>query len=198
MKLGKVSKIGLWGRSMGAVTAIMYSAKNPGISCVVLDSPYATFKRLVHELVKNRSKVPSFLTSLGLKMVRRTVKKKAKFDINSLVPMDYMKQLNIPALFGAPKDDTFVSPQHTKDLYLAHNGIKQLAIFEGDHNSQRSFEWIVTAMDFFKKHLIGNNVDNLTMTPTSTLTPYEMSPSVDRSPIKGDVTIKQPLIVDRI
>jgi len=60
----------------------------------------------------------------------------------------------MPALFGAPKDDTFVSPQHTKDLYMAYNGSKQLLTFEGDHNSQRSIEWIMCVLEFLKAHLL--------------------------------------------
>jgi pimeloyl-ACP methyl ester carboxylesterase len=150
---GKVTKIALWGRSMGAVTAIMYASKNPSISCIVLDSPFAEFKRLVQELVKNRANIPPFLTSVALSMIRRTVKKKAKFDIYELKPIEYSKMLKIPALFGAPKDDTFVSPQHTKDLYMAHSGEKRLLSFEGDHNSQRPLEWIVLVMDFIKAQL---------------------------------------------
>jgi len=150
---GKVTKIALWGRSMGAVTAIMYSSKNPAISCVVLDSPFADFKRLVQELVKARANIPAFLTSIALKMIRRTVKKKANFDIYELKPIEYSNKLKVPALFGAPKDDTFVSPQHTKDLYMAHGGEKRMLSFEGDHNSQRPLEWIVLVIDFLKAQL---------------------------------------------
>jgi len=150
----KVTKIALWGRSMGAVTSIMYSTKNPDIACIILDTPFAAFKRLVHELVKTRSKVPKFLVGIVLNIIRRTVKKKAKFDVYTVKPIDYVKNLKVPALFGAPKDDTFVSNQHTKDLYLAHKGTKKLSIFEGDHNSRRPIEWIVAVVDFLKVHLL--------------------------------------------
>ena len=34
-RLGTVSTIGLWGRSMGAVTALLYSQKDPSIAGVV-------------------------------------------------------------------------------------------------------------------------------------------------------------------
>jgi hypothetical protein len=34
-KSGKVSTLGLWGRSMGAVTALMYSARDPSIAGIV-------------------------------------------------------------------------------------------------------------------------------------------------------------------
>ena len=41
--LGTVSKIGLWGRSMGAATSIMYTSKNHDVaSCMVLDSAFSS------------------------------------------------------------------------------------------------------------------------------------------------------------
>jgi len=39
--IGTVSSIGIWGRSMGAVTALMYADENHEIGCVVCDSPFS-------------------------------------------------------------------------------------------------------------------------------------------------------------
>jgi alpha/beta superfamily hydrolase len=39
--LETVSSIGIFGRSMGAVTALMYSDRNHEIGCLVLDSPFS-------------------------------------------------------------------------------------------------------------------------------------------------------------
>jgi dienelactone hydrolase len=44
--LNSVSSIGLWGRSMGAVTSLMYVDKNPEIACIVLDSPFSNLEKL--------------------------------------------------------------------------------------------------------------------------------------------------------
>jgi len=42
--LGTVSKIGLWGRSMGASTSIMYTANNNDkVGCMILDSGFSSF-----------------------------------------------------------------------------------------------------------------------------------------------------------
>ena len=38
--LGTLSSIGIWGSSMGPVTALMYADRNHEIGCVVLDSPF--------------------------------------------------------------------------------------------------------------------------------------------------------------
>lgn len=43
----KVSTIGLWGRSMGAVTALLHGDRDPSIAGMVLDSPFSDMKVLV-------------------------------------------------------------------------------------------------------------------------------------------------------
>ena len=39
---GRVSRIGLWGRSMGAATSLMYAPDDPSIAGMVLDSPFTS------------------------------------------------------------------------------------------------------------------------------------------------------------
>ena len=57
-----VSKFNLWGRSMGAVTAILYASENPKIvRKMVLDSPFCNFKQLLKEIVHARTGLPEFL-----------------------------------------------------------------------------------------------------------------------------------------
>lgn len=49
--LGTVSKIGVWGRSMGASAAMMYMADNVDkVSAAVLDSGFSNFKDIVNHL----------------------------------------------------------------------------------------------------------------------------------------------------
>jgi dienelactone hydrolase len=40
----RVSTIGLWGRSMGAVTSLLHGDRDPSIAGMVLDSPFADMK----------------------------------------------------------------------------------------------------------------------------------------------------------
>ena len=48
----RVSTIGLWGRSMGAVTSLLHADRDPCIGGMVLDSPFSNMKILVSELAK--------------------------------------------------------------------------------------------------------------------------------------------------
>lgn len=41
---GKVNKIALWGRSMGAITSMFYSYRDPMISAIILDSAFSDFE----------------------------------------------------------------------------------------------------------------------------------------------------------
>jgi fermentation-respiration switch protein FrsA (DUF1100 family) len=47
----QVSRIGLWGRSMGAVTSLLYGAEDPSIAGMVLDSAFSNLFDLMMELV---------------------------------------------------------------------------------------------------------------------------------------------------
>ena len=65
----KVATIGLWGRSMGAVTAIMYGDRDPSIAGMVLDSPFCSLKVLTEETIsktvktkKSSSKIKSLVS----------------------------------------------------------------------------------------------------------------------------------------
>lgn len=57
--LPSVGKIGLWGRSMGASTAIMYMAEhNEEVSVAILDSCYSSFGVIVNHLAANQFGIP--------------------------------------------------------------------------------------------------------------------------------------------
>ena len=60
-----VSVIGLWGRSMGAVTALFHSQRDPSIAAMVLDSPFANLNVLCIELASKYSSIPTFVTKIG-------------------------------------------------------------------------------------------------------------------------------------
>ncbi|GMP73540.1 hypothetical protein CsSME_00031260 [Camellia sinensis var. sinensis] len=47
----QISCIGLWGRSMGAVTSLLYGAEDPSIAGMVLDSAFSNLFDLMMELV---------------------------------------------------------------------------------------------------------------------------------------------------
>lgn len=83
----KVTAVGLWGRSMGAATALLHANRDHSIGGLVLDSSFSDLKALVQELAKTHSKVPSFLVSTAMGLIRGSVKSRANFDIYDLSPI---------------------------------------------------------------------------------------------------------------
>ena len=57
--------IGLWGRSMGAVTSIFHAARDTSIAGMVLDSPFSNLNKLSLELAKTYTKIPAFVAKLA-------------------------------------------------------------------------------------------------------------------------------------
>ncbi|XP_061345472.1 uncharacterized protein LOC133291265 isoform X2 [Gastrolobium bilobum] len=135
---GNVSLIGLWGRSMGAVTSLMYGAEDPSIAGMVLDSPFSDLVDLMMELVDTyKVRLPKFTVKFAIQYMRRAIQKKAKFDIMDLNTIKVAKSCFVPALLGHAIDDDFINPHHSDSIFEAYMGDKNIIKFEGDHNSPR-------------------------------------------------------------
>eukprot|EP01112_Ceratiomyxa_fruticulosa_P017304 TRINITY_DN5367_c0_g1_i3.p2 TRINITY_DN5367_c0_g1~~TRINITY_DN5367_c0_g1_i3.p2 ORF type:complete len:339 (-),score=39.71 TRINITY_DN5367_c0_g1_i3:41-1057(-) len=172
---GRVSTIGLWGRSMGAVTALLYAKEDPSVAGMVLDSPFTNLSKVAEELVTSiAQKVPRFVVSLGLRIIRGSIKKKAKFDIKSLDAGAMVHQCFIPALFVHAKDDNFVRPHHSETLYERYGGDKNRILVEGDHNSIRPSFFTDSVVIFFMNTL-GPAIDGEGSPPPRFHTPRKAS-----------------------
>ncbi|KAI9128841.1 hypothetical protein K1719_000324 [Acacia pycnantha] len=135
---GNVSLIGLWGRSMGAVTSLMYGAEDPSIAGMVIDSPFSDLVDLMMELVDTyRVRLPKFTVKFAIQYMRKAIQKKAKFDITDLKTIKVAKSCFVPALLGHAIDDDFIQPHHSDRIFDAYMGDKNIIKFEGDHNSPR-------------------------------------------------------------
>lgn len=145
----KVSFIGLWGRSMGAVTALLHGHRDNSIAGIVVDSPFCSLKTLAKELAGRYAKLPGFLLSGAISLIRKTIKKKAKFDINDLNPLQFIEQCFIPAMFAVGKNDTFILPHHSEELYEKYAGEKSIKYVDCDHNEPRPEFYMHSVAIFF-------------------------------------------------
>ncbi|KAL5537731.1 hypothetical protein UlMin_043497 [Ulmus minor] len=134
----QISRIGLWGRSMGAVTSLLYGAEDPSIAGMVMDSAFSNLYDLMMELVDvYKIRLPKFTVKMAVQYMRRVIDKKAKFDIMDLNCLQVAPKTFIPALFGHAKDDKFIQPRHCDVIYNSYAGDKNIIYFDGDHNSSR-------------------------------------------------------------
>ena len=61
---------------------------------------------------------------MALKMLKRAVKKRAGFNIETVAPLDHVGECFVPALFGHAGDDSFVGKHHSERLFQAYAGDK--------------------------------------------------------------------------
>ena len=134
---------------MGAVTALLHGHRDNSIAGIVVDSPFSSLKKLSKELASRYAKLPGFVLSGAMSLVRKTIKKKAKFDINELNPIDSVDKCFIPAMFAAGKNDTFILPQHSEELYQKYAGEKSIKYIDCDHNDPRPDFYMHSVAIFF-------------------------------------------------
>ncbi|KAF9679300.1 hypothetical protein SADUNF_Sadunf06G0000600 [Salix dunnii] len=134
----QISCIGLWGRSMGAVTSLLYGAEDPSIAGMVLDSAFANLFDLMMELVDvYKIRLPKFTIKMAVQYMRWVIQKRAKFDIMDLNCLKVAPKTFIPALFGHASEDKFIQPHHADLIFDSYAGDKNMIKFDGDHNSSR-------------------------------------------------------------
>ncbi|KAF8414326.1 hypothetical protein HHK36_002327 [Tetracentron sinense] len=158
----QVSCIGLWGRSMGAVTSLLYGAEDPSIAGMVLDSAFSNLFDLMMELVDvYKIRLPKFTVKMAVQYMRRVIQKKAKFDIMDLNCIQAAPKTFIPALFGHASEDIFIQPRHSDLIFKSYAGDKNIIKFDGDHNSPRPQFYYDSVSIFFYNVLHPPQVSSL-------------------------------------
>jgi pimeloyl-ACP methyl ester carboxylesterase len=114
---GNVSTLGLWGRSMGAATALMHGHRDPSIAGMVVDSAFSSLEKLAEELVdcarQQGHTIPGFVVSIAMSSIKGSVREKAKFEISDLTPIENADSCFIPALFAHATGDELDGDHNT-------------------------------------------------------------------------------------
>lgn len=115
----KVHDFALWGRSMGAVTALLFASKYNGksLKACIYDSPFSSLKKLIKEIASNRTGLPQFMFKPLMPMVDAFMKSKVSFSIHDLRVKDKVHLIKVPGLFLTSRKDSLVGHQHTEKLY---------------------------------------------------------------------------------
>ena len=160
-KIPGVGKIGIWGRSMGAATGMIYTHKDKRVRAVCLDSPFADFERLAKELVKKHLSfnLPGFIIGGMLSIVRGTILNKNGLDIDKLKPIEVAAKTTTPIIFVHAIKDELIDVKHSMDLFNMYGGQeKSLKCCEtGGHNSKRSSNILNLIGEFFEKYLCNSH-----------------------------------------
>lgn len=186
----EVDGIGLWGRSMGAVTSIMYASKDNSIKCIVCDSPFSTLRSLVNDLVKQHGskRFPNSLINKIVNRMRKRIAARAAFNIDDLDTLKYASECTVPAFIFHGREDDFVFPRNSIDVSNYFMGPCLHHLVDGGHNDERGEDVRNTIKGFFSLYLVlkrenGRPVAHLMQDATNRV-PREYIPRVD----SGDVS----------
>ena len=140
----------IWGRSMGAVAALLYaSGRQPHLKFMVLDSPFSDIEQMVRDAGNSYISLGEYLAMFLFNMVKDDISKHVGQDLSTFKPLRFCENCTVPGLFLVGKDDPLVLPSRVEEMFNAYQGKpKDMMIIEGTHSSGRSSSDIEKA---FKK-----------------------------------------------
>jgi uncharacterized protein len=113
LRLRGHARIGVLGASMGASTALLAAAVEPGILAVVADSPFADFGRMIERQYRHLSRLPGFFLP-GALMIGRLL---TGVDLRGVRPLDAAAQLTGRAVLVIHSSgDRFVPAEDSRCL----------------------------------------------------------------------------------
>jgi dipeptidyl aminopeptidase/acylaminoacyl peptidase len=151
----KEARIGLLGYSMGAVVSLLGAAGEPDVTALVLDSPFCELRQLLNETVRRLSMLPGqpFVALASVWLLWR-----AGCRISECSPLSVLSALEPRPLFfihgGA---DTIVPVHHSRRLYDAYRGPREIWIVQGAPHTGAYFAdrnlYVERVAGFFARHL---------------------------------------------
>jgi pimeloyl-ACP methyl ester carboxylesterase len=142
----------LWGRSMGAATAIL--ADHPLVFGKIIDSAYTSIPDLV-TAIATRMGVPSFLRPSVLWFLKTLIGRKGGFDLSAVSPLACCHHPNnVPLLVTHARDDEFIPIEQDEKIFAAYsNPDKRFIECDGGHNARRPLVWIGDGCRFVMRML---------------------------------------------
>lgn len=138
----------LWGRSMGASSAIMAASECDKIKGIVVDSAYSSLDDLFLA-ISSHVQLPGFLKTIGIWWIKREVQNIAGFNCDLVKPLESGMSSNVPLMLGHSKEDKFVPYEQGKNIFLNYGcKDKEMMTLSGGHNSRRDSCWIMKCIRF--------------------------------------------------
>ena len=108
-------------------------------------------------MLKNKSKIPGFVSYCALSLIRSSLKKKCGYDVLSSSPINAISSIKTPSIFIIGENDDMVLYKKFLKMFEKCNSHKKKLIVEIDagHPDSRTEECIDQIMDFL-------NVDSMT------------------------------------
>lgn len=112
----------LIGTSLGAAVAIQGAAERSRVNGVVAAESFSDLRTVATE------RAPRILVPPLIARAFRVAEQRGQFDVASVSPVDAAKSLRIPVLLIHGADDVETPPEHSKRIFAALRGPKQLLL----------------------------------------------------------------------
>jgi len=123
--------IGLAGESMGAAIALQVAARNPWISAVWADSPFASLERVTSEFLRRVTHMPGPVLSPVLWSAIQVANYRGKFDVRTVNPLSLAGEIKCPVHLVHGTADRLIATVHSENIFNALACEKELWIVEG-------------------------------------------------------------------
>jgi hypothetical protein len=150
-----IGTVGIWGRSMGAVTAILYAEEYPErVGVLVVDSPFSSLKKMVQDIAFEHYKIPAFVVNLGLSVISSSIQERIGVDLfEKLDPYVNCAKCQTPVTFIAASCDGLVQPKRVNQMFKnygsQHQTVKKRYLeTSGSHTDSREDSLIHTCFMF--------------------------------------------------
>ncbi|KAL4473489.1 hypothetical protein ABPG74_022353 [Tetrahymena malaccensis] len=149
----KITSLSLFGRSMGAVTTLLYASTDQDFAALVLDSPFSNLKQLALEVADQKISLPNFIIEGLLSIINNSIQERAGFRLDQLDLTKIVGKIDIPAIFVTSAEDRLVKQEHPKKLQSLYKGPSQIKMITGDHNEERNAIYKKQIADFFEEQI---------------------------------------------
>ena len=150
-------RIGLVGFSMGAATAIMAAAVEPGIRAVVADSPYADVSDLIAQETARRTPFPEWILPVFAPMIKLMAELIYGIDIGSMSPEKAVTMLSYPVLVIHGEADERIPVDHgVRVAEAGADGTVLWRVADTEHVDafkNHSEEYVSRVDDYFKSQI---------------------------------------------
>lgn len=128
---------GVYGRSGGGATAVMFAGQGGGADFLVVDCAYSSFPdQLLDRLQADYAVLPNALHRPMLATTLFWVRLRFDIDLARAVPLRAAPGIRMPSLFVTTAGDDYVRPEMTRVLYEAVRAPKRLRVFPtGGHGA---------------------------------------------------------------
>jgi pimeloyl-ACP methyl ester carboxylesterase len=142
----------LWGRSMGAATALLVD--HPKVVGKVVDSSYTSIPDVIMAIAR-KLKMPSIFYPAALWFLKTTIIGRADFDLSTVSPLRKSQEPGtVPVLICHAADDQFIPIEQGEQIFAAYSNPDKVFIrITGGHNGRRPLDVIDQSCKFAMRML---------------------------------------------